>query len=79
MVDAIWDSVTNLLLHLGKGKQNAENQQKEQSKTNPSAPNFSINFVEENKSGKQDKKESCNLYPHNQLTEISNVTQPFHF
>ena len=44
LIGAIWDSVTNLLLHLGRGKQNFEDQQKEQTKTNPSAPNFAINF-----------------------------------
>ena len=49
LIGAIWDFVTNLLLHSGKGKQNSEEQQKDQSKTNPSAPNFAINFVEENK------------------------------
>ena len=76
-IAAIWDSVTNLILHLGKGNQNSEDQQKEQTKTNTSAPNFAIHFVEENKTGKQDKNESSNLYPHNQLTEISNLTQPF--
>ena len=52
LIGVIWNFVSNLLLDLGKEKQNSEDQQKEQTKTNPSAPNFAISFVEENKTGK---------------------------
>ena len=80
MIGAIWDSVTNRLLNLSKENQRLQNQQQELLNTNPSAPNISTHLLEENnKTGKEHKNESSNLYPHNQLTEISNITQPFPF
>ena len=64
----------------GKGNQRPQNKQQELLNTNPSTPNISTHLLEENnKTGKQDKNESSNLYPHSQLTELSNITQPFHF
>ena len=73
-IGAIWDSVTNLLLHLGKENQRTQDQQQEPLNTNPSAPDISTHLLEENiKTGKQKKNESSSLYPHSELTELYNI------
>ena len=44
LIGAIWDFVTNLLLHLGIGNQRPQNQQQELQNINPSAPNISTHL-----------------------------------
>ena len=87
LLGALWDSVTNLLLHLGKPGTNTVMEQVrelalELQKGNPSAPQQGVQtplYTELTQAGNIRTHTEANLYPHAQLNNIEEPSNyPIH-